>query len=168
MTSLVIARLDIRTFPCDSSSITFFSIKLIQVRAQIASVAEFSAPLPPLTASPLPLPSASRQPVPVPGRGPARCVTSQVKVSRWPCRGDVTRGRNHRPPALPPGPLPNRCPLFGVCGCATAPTTGMCQGLLALTQRSPRSGRFMAMRVQNREAHRLRGLHPQVAQVYNT
>ena len=36
--------------------------------------------------------------------------------------GNVTRGRDHRPPArvLPPGPLPNRCPLFGVCTCARA------------------------------------------------
>ena len=82
---------------------------------------------------------------------PGHCVT-------WPRRGgDVTRGRDHRPPALPPGPLPNRVSLFGVCRCARAPRGG-CQGLRALTQRSPRSGRFAAMRVRPREVHRRRGL----------
>ena len=34
----------------------------------------------------------------------------------------------------------------------------VCQGPLALTQRSPRMGRFAAMRVQPREEHRRRGL----------
>ena len=48
-------------------------------------------------------------------------------------------------------------PLFGVRRCARAPT-GVCQGLRALTQRTPRSGRFTAMRVQTREAHWRRGL----------
>ena len=105
---------------------------------------------------------AGRQPVPAPGHGPARLgpariVTSRVTASRWPRRGDVTRGRDHRPPALPPGPLPNRVSLFGVRRCARAPT-GVCQGPRALTQRSPRTGRFAAMRVQPREAHWRRGL----------
>ena len=61
--------------------------------------------------------------------------------------GDVTRGRDHRPPALPPSPLPNRVSLLGVRRCARAPT-GVCQGPRALTQRSPRTGRFAATRVQ--------------------
>ena len=105
---------------------------------------------------------AGRQPVPVPGHGPARHgpardLTSRVTASRWPRRGDVTRGRDHRPPALPPGPLPNRCPLFGVRRCARAPT-GLCHGLRALIQRSPRSGRYTAMRDQTREEHWRRGL----------
>ena len=122
------------------------------------SVAEFSAPHPPPTASPLP-PESGISPFPVPGLGygPARDVTSRVTASRWPRRGDVTSGRDHRPPALPPGPLPNRYPLFGVRRCARAPT-GVCQGLRALTQRSPRSGRFTVMRLQTCEAHWWRGL----------
>ena len=151
-----IVSLVIPTFACDSSSIAAFSVQLIRA-PQIGSVAEFSAPRPPPMASPLPVSSASRaggghQPVPVPGHGPARDVTSRVMASRWPRRGDVTRGRNHRPLALPPGPLPNRCPLSGVCKCAT---TEVCQGLRALNQRPPR---FTAMRVQTREAHWRRGL----------
>ena len=68
--------------------------------------------------------------------------------------GNVTRGRDLRPPALPPGPLPNRVSLFRVRRCARAPT-GVCQGPgpRALTQRSSRLGRFAAMRVRPREAH---------------
>ena len=91
-----------------------------------------------------------------PESGSARDVTS---LSLWPRRpvagggeGDVTRGRDHRRPALPPGLLPNSVLLFGVCRCARAPT-GVCQGPRALTQRSPRSGRFATMRVRPREAH---------------
>ena len=84
--------------------------------------------------------------------GPARDVTSRVTASRRPCRADVTRGRDHHPLALPPGPLPNRFPLLGVRRCSRAHTGG-CQGLRALTQRSPRSGRFTAMRFQTREVH---------------
>ena len=123
----------------------------------------YSAPRQPLTASPLPLPSASRagagrQPVPAPGHGPARLgsarnVTSRVTASRWPRRGDVTRGRDHRPPALPPGPYPI---VFH--SSESAGVLGPLRGPRALTQRSPRTGRFAAMRVQPREAHRRRGL----------
>ena len=67
------------------------------------------------------------------------------------------------PPALQPGlpgPLPNRYPLFGVCRCARAPT-GVCQSLRALTQRSPRSDSFTAMRVQTRKVHWWRRLAQQ-------
>ena len=127
----IFVSLVIRTFACESFSIATRSVQLIRA-PQIGSVAEFSAPRPPPTASPLPIPltcpaGAGRQPVPVPGHGsarhgPARDVTSRVTASRWPCRGVVTMGRDHRPPALSPGPLPNRCPLFGVRRCARAPT----------------------------------------------
>ena len=57
-----------------------------------------------------------------------------------------------RPPGL--GPLPNRCPLFGVRKCARAPTgVPVCQGVRALTQRSPRSGRFAARRICGEVLH---------------
>ena len=104
-------------------------------RSDQLPIVSFSAPRLPPTASPLPLLSpsragAGRQPFPVPGHGPARRdVTSRVTASRW---GDVTRRRDHRPPALQPGPLPNRCPLFGVRRCAWAgqwAPTEVCQGL---------------------------------------
>ena len=139
---------------CANHSASLLALFNLFVLRRSDQLQNFSAPRPPPTASPLPLLSASRagagrQPVPVLGHGPARHgpvrdVTSRVTVSRWPRRGNVTRDRDHRPPALPPGPLPNRCPLFGVRRCARAPT-GVCQGLRVLTQRSPRSGRFTAI-----------------------
>ena len=57
----------------------------------------------------------------------------------------------------PAWPQFQTCPVFGVSTgrCARDP---VCQGLLALTQRSPRSGRFTATRVQTREANWRRGL----------
>ena len=143
----------------------------IRIFSPSAQSAEFSAPRPPPTASPLPLPSApraaaGRQPraVPVLCRAGSRRdkqghgVTVATLGERD--QGPGFRGRDHRPPALPPGPLPNRCPLYGVSRCARTPT-GVCQGLRALTQRSPRSGRFTAMRVQTSEAHWRRGLAQQ-------
>ena len=80
------------------------------------------------------------------GPGPKRDKPGHGVTMATPGGGDVTMGRDHRPPALPPGPLPNRVSLVGVRRCARAPT-GVCQGPRALTQRSPRSGRFAAMRV---------------------
>jgi hypothetical protein len=53
--------------------------------------------------------------------------------------GDVTRGRDHRPPALPPGPRACCFHSTEYAGGSRAPT-GVCQGLRALTQRSPCSG----------------------------
>ena len=159
-------------FACDSSSIREHRSFLRSTDSGSADriSCRVSASRPPPTDSPLPLqvtfhrPPAGggRQPVPVPGHGPARHgpardVTSRVTASRWSRRGDVTRARDHGPPARPPGPLPDRCPPFGVRRCARAPTD-VCQGLRALTQRSPRSGRIAAMRVQTREAHWRRGL----------
>ena len=100
---------------------------------------------------------AGRQPVPAPGHGPARLgparnVTSRVTASRWPRRGDVTRGRDHRPPALPPGPYPI---VFH--SSESAVVLGPLRGCVR-AQRSPRTGSFAAMRVRPREAHRRRGL----------
>ena len=124
-----------------------FSVQPIRA-PQIGSVAEFSSPTAAsdgLAPAPCPRPLGPEpgvspfrfQDTGRPGTGPPVKSRAGVTASRWPYRGDVTRGRDHRLPALPPGPLPNRCPLLGVCRCARAPT-GLCQGLSALTQRSPR------------------------------
>jgi hypothetical protein len=73
-----------------------------------------------------------------PGRphGPARAVTSEVTVAMP--GGDVTRGRDHRPPALPPGPRP----YVSTPRSKQVPGPLLsCQGPQALTQRASRLGR---------------------------
>ena len=117
-------------------------------------------------ASPLPHPLASRAGSGPPARsgsglraGPAAARAVPRLVTVWPDHGghclitvwpdhgghgghvggDVTRGRDHRPPALPPGPRACCFHSTEYAGGSRAPT-GVCQGLRALTQRSPCSG----------------------------